>query len=146
MYCFLIIYSMFGYFDTAQKVIDQDNFGNEVWLSGQKYAESNQNVLSEKFSLVISCMDTEYRYDVAGVHHLRFPIDDAHDFDIKAYFEPSFEAIELGRKTGKVLVYSGLGISRSSTIIVAYLMQRYGKKWKECLEEIKNRRPCAQPK
>lgn len=76
---------------------------------------------------------------------MRFPIENDEHFDIKGYFEPSLEAIDLGRKSGKVLLYSELGISRSATIAVAYLMQRYGIKWKDALESIKKGRFCAQP-
>ena len=27
-----------GYFDEAQKIVDRDHYGGEVWMSGSKYA------------------------------------------------------------------------------------------------------------
>lgn len=31
---------MIGYFDEAQKIIEKDIYGGEIWLSGSKFAES----------------------------------------------------------------------------------------------------------
>lgn len=31
---------MIGYYDKAQKIIDADEFGGEVWISGIKFAQN----------------------------------------------------------------------------------------------------------
>lgn len=78
-------------------------------------------------------METDFRYKSPNLQCLRFPIEETQDCDIKAYFLPSFEVINAARKSGKILIYSKLGISRSISIMMAYLMQKYNKKWKEAL-------------
>jgi len=47
---------------------------------------------------------------------------------IKMLFEASFDFIDEGVKTGKVLVHCVRGVSRSSTICAAYIMRKYNLK------------------
>jgi protein-tyrosine phosphatase len=53
-----------------------------------------------------------------------YAIDDL-EYDIKAVFDICYEFIDKALVDGKVLVYCMAGISRSSTIIISYLMKKY---------------------
>ena len=44
-----------------------------------------------------------------------------------------------------ILVHCSMGISRSSFVIVAYLMRSQGWTWREALEYVKARRSCVDP-
>ncbi|KAK3529353.1 hypothetical protein QTP70_029338, partial [Hemibagrus guttatus] len=52
------------------------------------------------------------------------PADDSSHFDLDVYFRPAAEFIHKGLKTvdGKVLVHCIMGMSRSSSLVLAYLM------------------------
>lgn len=137
---------MMGYFDKAQMVIPTDQFGAEVWISGLKFAQDHQKVKEMGFVMVCSCMDSDYNHQPQnGLYHIHLPIPNEDSFDVKAYFEPIFEIVETSRKSGKVLIHSDLGISRCSTLVMAYLIQRYHKSAEEALDQVRAVRPCALP-
>jgi len=51
-------------------------------------------------------------------------VQDSEEEDLLQYFTDCAKFIEEGRKTGKVFVHCQAGISRSATIVIAYLMQK----------------------
>jgi protein-tyrosine phosphatase len=61
-------------------------------------------------------------------NHITFDqkfIDDRPSVDISEYFEWSFNFIEDGLKKGNVLVHCDAGISRSASIVAAYIGKKY---------------------
>ena len=72
-------------------------------------------------------------------------VDDMCSEDLQKYFEKAFQFIEEGRKNGKVLVHCAAGISRSSTVVVAYMMKKKGINWKKALEEVQSKHSMAYP-
>ena len=46
---------------------------------------------------------------------------------------------------GKVLVQCNDGMSRSASLVIAYLMQKYGLDFKAALSHVQSRRFCVQP-
>ncbi|CAN8269612.1 unnamed protein product [Cochlearia groenlandica] len=71
---------------------------------------------------------------------------DRYETDLRVYFDECFsfmdEAIESG---GGVLVHCFMGVSRSVTIVVAYLMKKHGMSFTKAMELVKSRRPQASP-
>ena len=53
--------------------------------------------------------------------------------------------IEKGRKVGGVLVHCYAGVSRSSTFVIAYIMQKWNKSYDVSKEEVKLSRSCIYP-
>uniref|UniRef100_A0A915BIG6 Protein-tyrosine-phosphatase n=1 Tax=Parascaris univalens TaxID=6257 RepID=A0A915BIG6_PARUN len=75
------------------------------------------------FTCIINC--------VAGLRHiapshltvLHIPIEDDEQTDLSPYWQLVFQTIdEQKRLGGKVLIFCGMGISRSASFVVAYLM------------------------
>jgi len=58
--------------------------------------------------------------DIFAYKHI--PVFDMPSENLHRHFRPSIEFIEEGRKGGGVLVHCAAGISRSSTITIAYIM------------------------
>ncbi|KAJ1274055.1 hypothetical protein BS78_05G033900 [Paspalum vaginatum] len=65
------------------------------------------------------------------------PLRDTEEEDLLDRLEPCLDFIEEGRKVGNVLVHCFAGVSRSASIIVAYLMRTEQKSLEEALESLK---------
>ena len=57
-------------------------------------------------------------------NYLYIPAYDHPDFDLTEYFDKSYEFIEKASKKSNILVHCKAGISRSATIVIAYLMRK----------------------
>ena len=66
--------------------------------------------------------------------------------NIKDVFVESTNFIdECVSNKGKVLVHCFAGKSRSTTLVVAFMMKKYGMAMPDCLKQIRLKRPIAQP-
>ena len=76
--------------------------------------------------------------------HLR--LKDSPKEDISAHFDTTIEFISLalGRKEG-VLVHCAFGVSRSSTLVIAFLMRRLGIGYLDALSFVRRKRPVVKP-
>ena len=84
-------------------------------------------------------------YKRNDLSHKVYPALDSETYDLSKYFEDSFKFIDEALKNGGVLVHCAAGISRSSAIVIAYLMKK--KKWTvdEAYRFVKKRRSVICP-
>jgi len=78
--------------------------------------------------------------------YLKLDLPDEKDTKISKYFDKTYEYIEkVARAKKRVMVHCYQGVSRSATIVIAYLMRK--KKWslKESHNYLKNLRSIVQP-
>ncbi|KAM4624436.1 dual specificity protein phosphatase 13A-like [Polymixia lowei] len=70
------------------------------------------------------------------------PADDSTHFDLDVYFKPAAEFIHKALKSphGKVLVHCIMGMSRSSTLVLAYLMIYHRLPLKRALQKLIQKR------
>lgn len=61
------------------------------------------------------------------------------------HFEPIAAFIDRGRASGGVLVHCYAGVSRSATLVAAYLILRRGMTLQEALDTLRAARPTVQP-
>ncbi|CAD8049306.1 unnamed protein product [Paramecium sonneborni] len=80
-----------------------------------------------------------------NVNHHIIEADDDEDFQIMQYFQKSIKFIEQNLKSTNVLVHCFAGVSRSATIICAYLMKIEKKDSETILEKLKTIRPQVHP-
>lgn len=71
--------------------------------------------------------------------------DDHEEFPLQRYFQQAYNFIETHREHTNVLVHCYAGISRSTTICVAYLMQKYGWSLRFTLRTIQGVRNIVSP-
>ncbi|KAL3111677.1 hypothetical protein niasHT_010629 [Heterodera trifolii] len=81
-----------------------------------------------------------------GHHFLRIPIKDSYSAKLLPHFDAAFEFIEAARASGhKVLVHCLAGISRSPTLVIAYVMRAKQVVSDEAYKFVKNLRPTISP-
>ena len=73
------------------------------------------------------------------------PADDAAYFDLSKYFHDSIDFIDKGRSHGNVLVHCAAGISRSSAIVVCYVMCKKGIPYSNAYEYVRKKHIIACP-
>lgn len=85
-------------------------------------------------------------YDpVAIPFHLKIQAHDKKDYEIYEHLEESLEFIHKCRQVTNVFVHCYAGVSRSSTIIIAYLMKHWKWNLKTALAFVQNKRVVANP-
>jgi len=113
---------------------------------GNFYAAGNEGLLR-------SCGITHIVVAAAGLP-ARFPgqfvylkqeIYDLVEYNIMQHFAETNEFISRAEGQGNVFVHCAMGISRSATIVLAYLMQRHRWKAAKALRYLKSKHPDAQP-
>jgi len=91
-------------------------------------------------------------YDCKNTHlpkcitELHLKIRDESDFEIFKYFEKANDFINQVRsKGGIILIHCKLGISRSPSFVLAYLMKYYNFSFENALKFLRNKRPQVNP-
>ena len=80
------------------------------------------------------------------IKYCQLNISDSSSSDITKYFEPAFSFIELARKKNqKILIHCKLGVSRSPTILIGYLIKYMGYSTKLALDFLKSKRSQVHP-
>lgn len=77
---------------------------------------------------------------------IRVPISDLVWSKIDIYFDDTIEKMDAEiKKNGKVLVNCVMGSSRSSTMVLAYLMKKMKIPLRQAYHHLKRQRPCICP-
>ncbi|XP_010868954.1 uncharacterized protein si:dkey-175m17.7 [Esox lucius] len=80
------------------------------------------------------------------VRYKRLPATDNSKQNLRQYFEEVFEFIEEAHQSGRgVLVHCQAGVSRSATIVIAYLMKHTLMTMTDAYKYVRGRRPVVSP-
>ncbi|KAJ3108941.1 hypothetical protein HDU97_009674 [Phlyctochytrium planicorne] len=112
---------------------------------GNLLAAVDPAILEEnKVTHIIKAVDEPTNLD--RFSSLILPLRDHPDENIRQYFDHTYEFIEgaLGGG-GRVLVHCHQGVSRSATIVVAYVMRKFEVSLDEALQSVKEKRFCVDP-
>ncbi|GAA5959412.1 hypothetical protein JCM8115_000104 [Rhodotorula mucilaginosa] len=117
-----------------------------LWIGDYQAAQDHNLLQKRNIVCVVSAMRQEY--DAApGVDMHRVAVDDTDKSNIIEHFVPTAEFIStaLARNDGAVLVHCQAGVSRSTTLVAAYLMSRHGLNVEQAIERIRAARPQVDP-
>lgn len=117
-----------------------------LYISGKEDA-TDLKVLQANGITHIMNMTTDIQNKfVDNFHYCNFPALDSHRQSLKEFFRVAFAYIEAARaKGGRVLVHCHAGVSRSSTIVIAYLMWMHQWTFTSAIGFVKQQRPCVDP-
>lgn len=84
--------------------------------------------------------------EIPGVKHTFVNALDLPEFNMNPVFSECTRIIDEERKSGGIIfVHCNAGISRSSSVIIAYLMKSERLNYLEAYELLKRKRPCVKP-
>ncbi|KAJ8267157.1 hypothetical protein GJAV_G00139160 [Gymnothorax javanicus] len=87
-----------------------------------------------------------YHLDTGLVRYKRLPATDNSRQNLRQYFEEVFEFIEEAHQMGRgVLVHCQAGVSRSATVVIAYLMKHTLMTMMDAYKYVRSRRPVVSP-
>ncbi|CAG2057949.1 unnamed protein product [Timema podura] len=69
-----------------------------------------------------------------GIKTLFIQVTDTPREDLLSHFEDTYRFISEGQERGVVLVHCYFGVSRSATIVIAYMMKKHGLSFEDALE------------
>lgn len=100
---------------------------------------NNELELKEKNINSIICVaeDVQIKLTNSNIKIYKYNLQDSYDCNISLYFD---EIADLINKQDTVLVHCVAGISRSATIVIAYLMKYYGLSLKDAFLFVRKRR------
>jgi len=120
-----------------------------LWLGNLDLTRDFEFLRENKISHVITLLEHDYtsvELVTQGVIHMRIQIYDYDDEPIYDVFERTCDFISNALKKGDcVYVHCMMGISRSPTIIAAYLIKCCEMTAREALDHLQNVRPIVSP-
>ncbi|KAM3130372.1 hypothetical protein pb186bvf_017575 [Paramecium bursaria] len=91
---------------------------------------------------VMSTKDFTYGQHIA---HKFIRADDADFVNLSKHFDEAFEFIDQNRKKTNVLVHCHAGVSRSATLLIAYMMQKYQITLNQAFQKVQRERRIINP-
>ncbi|XP_042296175.1 dual specificity protein phosphatase 10-like isoform X2 [Sceloporus undulatus] len=119
-----------------------------LFLGNEKDAQDLERMLSLNVGHVLNVTThlPLYHADSGRLRYKRLPATDNNRQDLRQYFEEAFEFIEEAHQSGKgVLIHCQAGVSRSATIVIAYLMKHTLMTMGDAYKYVKGRRPIISP-
>lgn len=117
-----------------------------LYLGGEEVAKNNKLLKKNNVSTILNITIHIPFYHETEFEYHRVPIIDDPSVDIKQYFDETFKIIdETIRNNKQILIHCQAGISRSVTIVIAYIMKKYNIKMNEAYKIVHKSRPCISP-
>ncbi|GFS82990.1 dual specificity protein phosphatase MPK-4 [Nephila pilipes] len=127
-------------------MVECDEIEPRLFLGNLDAAESEETLKCYGITHIL----TVYMFPITKPENLEIEtlfidLEDSPDCDILSCFERSNSFIKEGQEKGACLVHCYGGVSRSATLVVAYLMKKYNIGVEEALQKVKDKRYCACP-
>ncbi|CAD8147554.1 unnamed protein product [Paramecium pentaurelia] len=119
--------------------------GKKLYLGNINAANDSQYLKNHNVGAVLSIIDTSDIKLDRSIIHLWIAAEDREDVQITRYFEQAANFIKDHLQHTNVLVHCYAGISRSSSLIIAYLIKYAGLSLKEAIIKLKSQRPQVDP-
>ncbi|CAM4669163.1 unnamed protein product [Leuciscus chuanchicus] len=119
-----------------------------LFLGNERDAEDLNLLLRLNIGFVVNVTThlPLYHLDTGLVRYKRLPATDNSKQNLRQYFEEVFEFIEEAHQCGRgVLVHCQAGVSRSATIVIAYLMKHTLMTMTDAYKYVRGRRPIVSP-
>ncbi|XP_070808365.1 dual specificity protein phosphatase 26 [Pituophis catenifer annectens] len=127
------------------------NHADEVWpglyLGDQDIAANRHELAQLNITHILNASHSKWRggadyYEGTGICYLGIEAHDSPTFDMSPYFQPAADFIHkaLSKSGGRILVHCAVGVSRSATLVLAYLMIYHRLTLVEAIKTVKDHR------
>lgn len=118
-----------------------------LYLGCRKVASCLPSLKENKITRVLNVTSSlPNQFIEHGFTYKQIAVEDSHEVDMLSYLPEAFQFIEDAKFRGeKVLVHCHAGMSRSVTVIIAYLMKYYSHTLDSAYEFVKQRKPNISP-
>jgi protein-tyrosine phosphatase len=119
-----------------------------LYLGGMQTAEDRRALADLNITRIVNMTSEHINpfMNDSSLRYLHFPIDDKPDTQIEQFFDPCFLFIdEAKREQKRCLVHCAMGISRSATIVLYYVMRSQRLPLKHAYDVVSAMRPYINP-
>ena len=118
-----------------------------IYLGNYINANNLEEIRRLRINYILNCAsDIKINNLPTDVKYCHLDMIDSPQLNIFQYFGKAFAFIESARKNNcNILIHCKLGISRSTTILIAYMIKHYGYSVKKSLDLIKSKRKQVNP-
>ena len=119
---------------------------NNIFLGNMLGAENSTIMNNNNIKYIINCTRTIPNYFESNYTYLRIPIDDTFSQHIENYFDITYDFITKAiDNNNNIFIHCHAGVSRSATILIAYLMRKNNIDVNTALNIVKNKRSIINP-
>lgn len=125
-----------------------------LWIGERSDAKNEPWLRKNNIKYILNCTQTKVDGGVPNFHsknsyfeYCRLEMMDTASQGLSSYFEKAFDFLERARirEDGDVLIHCNQGVSRSTSMLSAYLMKHYRYDLQKCLTLVSDVRPQACP-
>ncbi|GCB87063.1 hypothetical protein scyTo_0027748, partial [Scyliorhinus torazame] len=117
-----------------------------LFLSSGNVAANRHTVYTRGVTCIVNATMELSSPRWPDIEYLKVPLPDLPHAPLSLYFDTVADKIQqVARKNGRTLVHCVAGVSRSSTLCIAYLMKHHKQSLLEAHDWVKARRPVIRP-
>ena len=119
---------------------------NWLYLGSYQNACNNNDLKDLKINYILNCAAECQNKNYPEINYFKAKINDFPNFNISLFFNKTNDFINKAKLSGKnILIHCQLGISRSTTCLIAYMIKYLGYNTVSAMQFIKNKRPQIMP-
>ena len=130
-----------------------DHIVNNVWIGDWNDSVTPQKLIINNIKAIVTLNSEfihgyldEFMYRELGIAHIRIDIQDSRKADITPHLNSILRFIsDANRENINVLVHCSAGISRSASVVIAYLIAAFGLDYDRALAHTRAIRPIVRP-
>lgn len=144
---FILIYYVNSINYTCTEYLDNgfSKITDGLYIGNIEDSSNFQKLKNENIQYIVNVTPDIPIYFPKDFNYCRIPIDDRSDVNIYPYLAPAADYIESNIQKGNVFVHCYAGISRSASIIIAYLILKKNYTYEEAYNLVKSKRHIIHP-
>jgi hypothetical protein len=119
-----------------------DQISQKVYLGNEDGAREKEKLASLGVNRILNCASACEIYHPYDFEYKQLYLENEINENIKKYFKDCIEFIE---RSDKIFVHCRMGMSRSATIVIAYIMWKEKMAFVTAKEFVKSKRKCIYP-